>query len=530
MADTASAPAGMPTGAASLAGARRRVPWNVGANVAGLVINLALTVFITPLLVHGLGEVAFGIWALVGHIAGNMNLLDFGMQVTVTRYLAHHHALDDKEGISQVVSSALLFSLLPAAAALVAGAVVAWLAPAIFHLPAAYVTSGRAAILLVAASVALLFPGGVINSAIPALSRYDLLNLRNIFWSVARVALLWWVLTHGYGLVAVALVCLIAQALMLLLGAGLSFHLLPWLRLGRRFCRRATLRSLVSFSFWAFLISIASRLIFTADNVVVAVTLGPVAVAFYGIGSSIAEQLRGGMATVTMLYAPLAAQMHALHGESALALLLRRGTRIAVLISLPGILAMAAVGNPFLNFWLGADYAARTTPILVLLCLSAGIYALALTCNQVLYGMNRHRISAHISLAEASANLLLSILLALRLGAVGVAWGTFLPALLCEGIFLPVYTCRQVSVPLTTYYRDVLGRPLLAAVPMGLWLLWMRTHNLVQGWTSLAAWIVPGCALYLLSVWWVALDGEEKAMVTRRLRRAAHAGAGEAAS
>jgi O-antigen/teichoic acid export membrane protein len=264
--------------------------------------------------------------------------------------------------------------------------------------------------------------------------------------------------------------------------------------------------------------------------VVVAITLGPVAVAFYGIGSAIAEQLRGGMATVTMLYAPLAAQMHALQGPAALALLLRRGTRIAVLISLPGILAMAAVGNPFLNFWLGADYAARTTPILVLLCLSAGIYALALTCNQVLYGMNRHRISAHISLAEAGANLVLSIVLALRMGAVGVAWGTFLPALVCEGVFLPVYTCRQVSVPLAAYYRDVLGRPLLAAVPMGLWLMWMRAHQVVQGWISLTGWILPGCALYLLAVWFVALDAEEKAMVGKLLRRFSGPKPGEVAS
>jgi O-antigen/teichoic acid export membrane protein len=511
---------GMPTGTSSLEGARRRLPWNAVANATGLLINLALTAFITPLLVRGLGEVAFGIWALVGHIAGNMNLLDFGMQVTATRYLAHHHALDEREHIHEVLASALVFSLIPASLALAAGALVAWWAPALFHLPAAYVASGRAAIFLVAASVALMFPGGVANSAIPALSRYDLLNLRNIFWSVLRVGLLWWVLQRGDGLVAVALVCFLAQAAMLLMGTVLAFRLLPWVRLRWRHCTRTTLRALMSFSFWAFLMSIASRLIFTADNVVVAIVLGPVAVAFYGIGSAIADQMRNGMFTVAMLYAPLAAQINALRDRQGLARLLGRGTRIAMLLCLPGVLAMAAIGRPFLQFWLGADYAARTTPVLVLLCLSGATYVLALTCNQVLTGMNRHRLSARISLAEAASNLGLSVFLAMKMGEVGVAWGTLLPATVCEGILLPICTCRLLGVRYGAYYREALLRPLLAGVPLALWLLWMRWSELVRGWLSLGLWLAPGLLLYAVAAWYWALNQEERAQGRMWLRRA----------
>lgn len=506
-------------GASSLDGARRRVPWNVGANVLGFGVNLALTVFITARLAHGLGETGFGIWALIGHIAGNMNLLDFGMQVTVTRYLARHHALDEKSKINQVISSGLLFSLLPAALALLGGMAVAACAPRLFHLPADYIASSRTAILLVAASVALIFPGGVINSCLPALSRYDLLNLRNIFWSVVRVGLLWWVLDRGGGLVAVAWVCLVAQALALLLGAALSARLLPWLRLGWRHCTLPTLRSLCQFSFWAFLLSIASRLIFTADNVVVAILLGPAAVAFYAIGGSIADQLRNAMSTVTMLYAPLAAQMHALDQGESLRHLLRRGTRVAVLVLLPGILVLTLTGAHILRFWLGADYAIRTTPILILLCLGAGAYALAFTCTQVLYGMNRHRVSACLSLAESAANLGLSIALATRIGAVGVAWGTFLPAAAMEAIILPAYTCRLLAIPLPAYYREVLGRPLLAAVPLAVWLTWLRRQPLIQGWVSLAGWLLPGLALYALSAWLVALHPDERAAAFAFLRR-----------
>lgn len=504
---------GMPTGVRSLEGARRRAPWNAISNAAGLLINIALSVFITARLVHGLGAVGYGIWGLVGHVAANMNLLDFGMSVTLTRFLAHHHALDERRSVSEVLSTGFVFSLVPAVLALLAGGVVAWWCPAWFRLPAAYVFPARAAILLTSATVAIAFPGAIFNCALPALSRYDLHNLRNIAWSVLRVLLLVWVLDHGYGLIAVAAVCLVAQVAAMVLGGILSFRLLPWARLGWRYCRRAVMGSLFQFSVWAFVLSVASRMIFTLDNVVVAAVRGPVAVAFYSIGSSIADQLRGGMFTVAMLFAPLAAQTHAVEGREGLAALLLRGNRLTVLLVLPGILLLIGTGAPLLRFWLGPDYAARTTPVLVLLCLCVGCYALAVSCTQVLYGMNRHRLAAWISLGEAIANLSLSVILGRRLGGVGVAWGTLLPALVSELFLIPITTCRLLGLAPARFYREVLWRPLLAAAPLGAWLAWVRSRNLVQGWWSLAFWLLPGLAVYFACAWVVALRAEERRQV-----------------
>jgi len=513
---------GMPTGARSLDGARRRAPWNAVTNAIGLVANIGFSVFITARLVHGLGVVGYGIWGLVGHVAANMNLLDFGMSVTLTRFLAHHHARDERKSILEVMSTALLFSLIPASLALLAGGLVSWWAPPLFRLPAAYIFSARAAILLTAATVAVSFPGAIFNCALPALSRYDLHNLRNIAWSALRALLLLWVLDHGYGLIAVAAASLLAQIAALVLGGMLSFRLLPWVRLSWRNCRRAVLSSLFQFSVWAFVLSIASRMIFTLDNVVVAMVRGPAAVAFYSVGSSIADQLRGGMFTVAMLFAPLAAQTHAVDGREGLASLLLRGSRLTVLLALPGIVCLAMAGAPMLRFWLGPDYAQRTTPVLMLLCLCVGAYALAVSCTQILYGMNQHRLAAYISLGEALANLSLSLYLGRRLGGIGVAWGTLLPALVAEMVLIPLVTCRLLSLAPLRYYREVLVRPLLAATPLGAWLLWVRGRNAIYGWWSLALWLSPGLLLYMICAWVAALKVEERAMargwVARRWR------------
>lgn len=158
--------------------------------------------------------------------------------------------------------------------------------------------------------------------------------------------------------------------------------------------------------------------------------------------------------------------------------------------------------------------------ILTILSVSVCAYVLALTSRQLLYGMNRHRTSAWISLAEAVANLGLSIALAMRIGSVGVAWGTLIPAVIGEAIALPIYTCRLLGLLVPAYYWEVLGRPLLAAIPYTLWVAWMRSHNAVQGWLSLALWLLPGLALYALGACSIALDGSERALGLSHLQRA----------
>lgn len=510
---------GMPTGARSLEGAKQRAPGNALANAAGLLVDLVLTVFITARLVRGLGAVDYGIWALIGHIAGQMNLLDFGMAVTVTRYFARHHALDERDQLEQVICSALLFSLVPATLVMGAGALAAIWAPGWFHIPAAAIHSTRVALLVIAASVGLMFPGGVLNSCLPALSRYDLLNVRRIFWSMTRVGALWWVLDHGYGLVAVAVVCLAAEVAALTLGTVLSYRQVPWLRLRWRQCTAAMLQRLFRFSFWAFLLSVASRLIFTADNIVVGLVLGPVAVAYYGIASSIGDQVRGGMATLTNLYVSLASQVHALEGREAMQRLLLRGSRLAVLALLPGVASLIVLGTPFLNFWLGPDYALRSSGILSLLCLSSVAYAVCVTCTQVLYAMNRHRLSAILALVEAAVNLGLSLFLAFHLGAIGVAWGTLLPALVVEAILIPAYTCSLIGLSLFRYWREALLRPLLACPPMLAWLLWVNHEGWVRGWLSLAASVAPALLLYAGVAWWLALDDNDQRLAAGYLQR-----------
>jgi O-antigen/teichoic acid export membrane protein len=472
--------------------------------------NIAIVFFVTPLLIHGLGTTAYGVWGLIGQLIGYSFLLDFGVRIAVTRYVARHLALGQAQEINEVLSTSLVFSLVSAGLVLVGGVLGAYLLPRFFAIPLGLVLPARLSFVLVAVAVAVTFPGSVFHGCVTATSRYDLLSLRNVSVSVTRALLLWFFMTRGYGIVTVAAISTATHCLAYGLDLVLARRLIPYLSIRPKFFHVSTLRTLVKFSLYVFILSVSWRVIFMTDNVVVGFVLGPVAVTFYTVGMQVADILRDSLGTVTALFFPLASQMDALKQKDSLRRLFLGGTRIGLLYVLAGVVGLTVLGPRFLGFWLGESFVDRSGPILILLATETAFYALALTCGQVLYGMNRHRVNAWLSLGNATANLTLSTIMVRWWGAVGVAWGTFIPAFVIEAVILPLYTASLLNVSPGRFYKSVVLRPLIAAAPYGLWLWFWRAQGLVHGYGSLALVVGSGLALYALLAWKLSLDDQDR--------------------
>jgi len=506
-------------GGAALASAKHRFSFNAFCNSIGFLTQIVSAFIVTPILVHGLGDARYGIWGFVGQTVSTMDLLDFGLGIAVDRFLARHHARDDREEMSRVLSTGLAMALVPLALAAAGGVGLALWAPHFSNFPVAYARETQITIVFIALSVGAMVPGSVLNSGLAALSRYDLLTLRNTVWIAVRALLYWIVLRAGFGLIAVAVVTLAVELAALAFGATLARRLLPWVRLRPRLVSRSTARSLLSFSTFAFLLMVASRMIFSCDNIVVGWALGPVAVAFYAIAGGLAEQLRQSTKILTRLYSVLATQIHALDDAAAMRQLFVTGSRLAMMMVLPGCIGLCLLGPQFLQLWLGPEFRAHSSGILVLLTVTVASFALATSCTQVLYGMNRHRYNAMLSLIEAGANLALSLILVRKMGAIGVAWGTAIPAVLIEAVVLPLFTLRQVCLAPAAYFSRTIVQPMLVGTPLIAWCWFWRASGWVEGWFSLIAVALAGLAIFALALRLYGIADEERAYLRRFLRR-----------
>jgi O-antigen/teichoic acid export membrane protein len=75
-------------------------------------VSIIVSFFLSPFVVHRLGNVAYGVWVLANSSIAYMALLDLGMRGAVTHFVAKHQALRENLESSRAVSVALAFRAL----------------------------------------------------------------------------------------------------------------------------------------------------------------------------------------------------------------------------------------------------------------------------------------------------------------------------------------------------------------------------------------------------------------------------------
>jgi len=440
----------------------------LGAHSLAFGVSLAVTFFLSPFVVHRLGAVGFGVWALMQSLMGYLTLCDLGLRGAVTRFVAKYQAQEQHRRSSQVVSAALWLWLLVGAGVVAAAAALARPVVALFRVPPEFATSAAWVLVALSASFALALAGGAFNATLAALRRFDLLGGLTTARTLARAGATLWLLSSGYGLVALAVAEAALTALAGLTAAALCVRLYPQLRLAPRRPEAETLRELWSYSAWVLLLNVSVQVVYYTDNILVAALASLGAVTVFSIAGSLIECLRQMVASLTMTFVPVASNLEALEDRRRLRALLVQGTRAALCLALPPAVVLFFRGPTFIRLWMGEEYGGPSGRVLqILLC--SQVFALANSASgNIAYGLGRHRPVAIWAAGEAAANVTLSILLAGPLGVEGVAWGTTLPSLCTALLLWPWYACRLVDVPLGRYLWQAWLRPAAAAAPFAL--------------------------------------------------------------
>ena len=74
---------------------------NIFSNWLGLVVMGLISVVLTPAMVHGLGPLYYGMWALVGSLVDYSGMLDMGMRATLFRYVAFFRGANQRDSLNQ---------------------------------------------------------------------------------------------------------------------------------------------------------------------------------------------------------------------------------------------------------------------------------------------------------------------------------------------------------------------------------------------------------------------------------------------
>ena len=78
---------------------------------AAVFVAAATNLLLTPLILHRLGDEAYGIWVLVVTLADYYSFLQVGVRSAIVRYVSKYLALNDLNSVRRVVASSFYFYL-----------------------------------------------------------------------------------------------------------------------------------------------------------------------------------------------------------------------------------------------------------------------------------------------------------------------------------------------------------------------------------------------------------------------------------
>jgi O-antigen/teichoic acid export membrane protein len=479
---------------------------NVASSWTGLAVNIAVGFFLSPYILHRLGDDAFGLWVLIFSLTGYYGLFDFGIRSSLVRYVSKFQATNDKDQLFRLINTTLFSYGCLGLILMVPTVVGSFYVDRLFHVPVAFLRDARILFLMVGSSLALGFPLGVSGGILEGLQSFYVLSWTNVVSTLLRAVLIVVALRQGLGLLTVAFITVVLPLLASTVRAVIAQQLLP-IRYRWFYVDRRAFKQVANYGSVTFMIIVAGRLRFKTDAVIIGSFLSVSAITYFSIGSRLVDYATEVVSNMAQIFTPMSSHFHATGDYERLRMIFLNGNRACALIMFPICASLVILGKSVIEAWVGPRYVSSYAVLLILL-IPTTIYYAQSTSNRILFGMSLHKTLAIIVLIEGIANVVLSIALIRPFGIIGDAIGTAIPLLCTSIFFLPRHLCRQLEVPLRTFVWAVYFYPLVLCLPLVCALVLMQHFFYAHHYPQLVLNLLVGGGVYAIGAFWFVLTHE----------------------
>lgn len=465
-----------------------------GSRVVNLLLATLVGFLLTPFIVHSLGAEQYGLWALAYAFIGYYSLLDLGMSAAVFTHISYAMGQGDHDEAARIYSTGLAVF---GSSGLVLGLVTLVIAGCVARFSHTHSSLLAEVILIIGLLAASSFPMRVPYGTLNAGAHFDitsgLMTLVTILRAIGTIV----VLELHHGILGLAVVNVLAGLPSNVLAIYAVKRKYPFLRVLRPKFERRTGSKLIKFGFPVIFGQLADRVRMQTDSLTVSFFLGVIVLAHYNIATTLVMYYMDGILAIIGVLAPVLTMQQSRKDADGVRQSILMGTRLGTCTAGFVLFAIIAWGHAFIARWMGASFL-DAYPILVVLSIAIFIDVSQSTSVSALYATMNQQYYAAVNVVEAVLNLILSIVLARPLGAMGIALGTLIPAVVVRLFVQPILVQRRLGLSVGDYWRATLPAVLRSAlslvVPLLLtrWLLKPDYPSLfLLGTLSLIAFAVP---------------------------------------
>jgi O-antigen/teichoic acid export membrane protein len=477
----------------------RQLLRNFFTSYVDFAVALVLGLLFARIALHRLGPATYGLWAVLGAIAGYLSLLDAGVSTAVVGRVASCIAREDHEELADVVGTAGVFFVASGAVAVgLSGLLVPFIAT-LLRL-GSVAPAAQIALLVLGARTGVNLVGLRAKSALFGSGRGDWISMVGVATALVTRTAQIAVLLLGGGLVGLAVVTAVG-GLVGVVWTTVVARRLPWHHTWRWFrgFSASMLGQLLRAGGRNALVAVSGTVSYGLDSLIIGLMLPVSQVAPYNLATSTAGFTRNLSTYGTNQLFPTYAHADALGDNERQFQLFSRAVLGSMAVTIPLAAALIGFGQPILHLWLGA-VPPRTFDVVVALNI---VFAFQLPGHQsfvFLTGIGRTELLLRFALVATVVNLVGTVFATRYLGPVGPAIGSLPQVVVTDFAILPVVVCRFLRTPVRRYLREVMAPLALVTLLAAATVVVLR--GLVPGHSMPAA---AGKAVGVAAVSWVVL-------------------------
>jgi O-antigen/teichoic acid export membrane protein len=475
------------------------------------LLPLALSFVATPVIVRSLGNEDYGIYALVlGFIAYSFN---FNVGRAITKYIAEYRAEGKSEKITEVVSATLFINLALGGFGLAAIFLTARpMVAEILKIQPESQEKTIYALYVAALTIFFLMLNQVFGAILQGLHRFDsyakIFNLNNILTISGNLLLA----IEGFGLLPLLIWNLLITGLSAILAAIVSKRLLPEFSLRPKF-RRETLRLVLRYSAGVIAYQILANILLLFERGWITGRLGAQSLTFYIVPMMLALYIHGIMSSLMLVIFPLASELK--NDLEKLQRLYQKATKIVSFLTVFLGTSLIVESHAFLTLWMGADFAEKSSTLLVIHTITFSLLAIEIVAWQMTEGLGYPNYNCYLFMICFIISIFGMIWLTPAYGNFGIAVARMFGF---GSLFLSIFYIekRFFDKIQIKFWLRLIGILAVAAVLAGLTESFLSA-KLGIGWFSLIISGLTGGAVYCLTAWLLGFVSEDEFDVLKKI-------------
>lgn len=364
-------------------------------------------------------------------------------------------------------------------------------------------------ICLTGLSAALECPKIIFDASLRAQEKWIAANSVTVVTSVLHGGGLAAILYFGYGLVQMGYVVLAEEGISLVLVAIIFISVCKNISLKASMVKLVRFRELVSFGLFTTVVTLGYGLSQHTHRLIIGKVVSLEAVGVYAVAAVLVERVRQFVWAPLQVSWPRFALLDGQGNRKELSQLFVRLTRYGTFLASGVVFLLLVSGPPFIGLWVGKGFEAAQK-ILVVLGASCLIETSLLITTSILGSIGHQRAQAAFAAVEGALGVILSILMGMAMGLLGVVIGYAVSVILIRGIICPWYVCRLLDIRVVKYYIDCFLRPWLITGTLAVLGHVLGILAYCNSWFSLIVFTAFATCAFVVMAWVFAMNRQEK--------------------